>query len=210
MIHILIADDHPLFRKGVQKILETTPDLRIVGEAGDGCELLEALSRQKHVDLLLLDISMPGVSGVDVIERVRAVRPRLPVLIVSMHEEEQYALRALKSGCRGYVVKSGSPEELVGAVRAVLRGDRYLSAKIAQSLADYLSRDGQAEPHEALSNREYDILCRIAKGNTVGAIAGALHVSIKTVSTYKARICKKLHCKTNVDLARYAIEKKLV
>ncbi|MBN2352529.1 MAG: response regulator transcription factor [Spirochaetales bacterium] len=210
MIHIVIADDHPLFRKGVQKILDTTHELRITGEAGDGCELMQTLSRLKNIDLLLLDISMPGASGIELIEQVHAVRPRLPVLVVSMHEEEQYALRALKSGCRGYVVKSGSPEELIGAIRTVLRGDRYISARIAQNLAEYLARDAKKEPHENLSNREYDILCRIARGETVGGIASALNVSVKTVSTYKARICQKLHCKTNVELARYAIDKKLI
>ncbi len=210
MIHIVIADDHPLFRKGVQKILDTTPDLRITGEAGDGCELMETLARLKNIDLLILDISMPGSSGIDVLAQVHSLKPRLPVLVMSMHEEEQYALRALKSGCRGYVVKSGSPEELIGAIRTVLRGDRYISARIAQNLADYLARDAKADPHETLSNREYDILCRIARGNTIGAIAEALHVSVKTVSTYKTRICGKLHCKTNVELARYAIDKKLI
>jgi two-component system invasion response regulator UvrY len=210
MIHIVIADDHPLFRKGVQKILDTTPELRITGEAGDGGELMATLARLKNIDLLLMDISMPGTSGIEMIEQVHAVRPRLPVLVVSMHEEEQYALRALKSGCRGYVVKSGSPEELIGAIRTVLRGDRYISARIAQNLAEYLARDAKKEPHESLSNREYDILCRIAQGEAVGGIAAALNVSVKTVSTYKARICKKLHCKTNVELARYAIDKKLI
>jgi two-component system, NarL family, invasion response regulator UvrY len=210
MIRILIADDHPLFRKGVQKLMETTPDLRIAGEAADGSELVEKLASLKNINVLLLDVSMPGMSGLDVLPRVFALRPGLPVIIVSMHEEEQYAVRALKSGCRGYVMKSGAPEELITAVRTVSRGDRYLSLRIAQHMADYLSRDAQAEPHETLSNREYDILCRIARGEKIGGIADALHVSIKTVSTYKSRLCKKLGCTTNVDLARYALEKKLV
>jgi two-component system invasion response regulator UvrY len=210
VVNILIADDHQLFRKGVQKIMETTTDLRITAEAGDGCELMEKLTSLKNINVVLLDISMPGTSGIDMIDRIRSLQPRLPVLMVSMHEEEQYALRALKAGCRGYVLKSGSPEELVGAVRTVARGDRYISARIAGNLADYLARDGKPDPHETLSNREYDILCKIAAGDTVGHIALALHVSVKTVSTYKARLCKKLSCKTNVELARYAMEKKLV
>lgn len=210
MIRIMVADDHPLFRKGLQKLLESSADIRVIAEAGNGCELVEKLTALKDINLLLLDISMPGMSGLDALVQVRAIRPDLPVLVLSMHEEEQYALRALKSGCRGYIVKSGSPEELVMAVRTAFRGECYLSPKIARTLTDYLSRDTEKKPHEVLSNREYDILCRIAIGISLTEIANTLNVSIKTVSTYKSRILKKLACHSNAELVCYAMENKLI
>ncbi len=199
-----------MFRRGIKSILETTSNMRIVDEAGDGTELIGKLSGKTRFHVLLLDISMPGRSGIDLVSEIHAVRPEIPILILSMHEEEQYAVRALKTGCSGYVAKSSPPEELLDAIKKASMGEKYISERVAKNLADYISRDKDKKLHETLSNREYDILCYIAKGESLSEIGVTLNLSLKTVSTYKMRICKKLSCKNDAELTRYAIENKLV
>jgi two-component system invasion response regulator UvrY len=210
MIRVMIADDHVMFRRGIKSILDTTACIRISDEAGDGRELVEKLSGLQRVHVLLLDISMPGRSGIDLVGQIRALRPKLPIIILSMHEEEQYAVRALKTGCAGYLAKSSPPEELIDAIKRVSMGEKYISAKVAKNLADYISRDSNLKAHENLSNREYDILCSIARGKSLTEISSAFGLSLKTVSTYKMRVCKKLSCKNDADLTRYAIENGLM
>ncbi len=210
MINVMIADDHALFRRGIRAIFETTATVRIVEEAGNGAELVERLSRRSDLHVLLLDITMPGKSGIDLLRQIRSIKPELPVIVLSGHDNEQYAIRALKSGCSGYVVKSGPPEELVNAIMKVAKGERYLSQTIAENLAEYVSRGEKGKSHDVLSNREYDILCLIAKGKSISEIAESLNISQKTVSTYKKSICEKLSCKNDAELTRYAIENSLV
>jgi two-component system, NarL family, invasion response regulator UvrY len=210
MINVMIADDHAMFRRGIKSILETTSNMRIVDEANDGSELIEKLSQKKHFHVLLLDISMPGRSGIDLIAQIHAIRPELAILMLSMHEEEQYAVRALKTGSSGYIAKASPPEELIEAIVKVSMGEKYISSKVAKNLAEYISRDAGVKLHEKLSNREYDILCSIAKGSSLSEIGISLNLSLKTVSTYKMRICKKLSCKNDAELTRYALENGLV
>jgi two-component system invasion response regulator UvrY len=210
MINVMIADDHVMFRRGIKSILETTTNMRIVDEAGDGTELLVKLAGKTRIHVLLLDISMPGRSGIDLVGEIHTVRPDLPILILSMHEEEQYAIRALKSGCLGYVAKSSPPDELLDAIRKVSMGEKHISSRVAKNLADYISKDHDKNLHDLLSNREYDILCSISKGKSITEISASLGLSLKTVSTYKMRICKKLTCKNDAELTRYAIENGLV
>jgi two-component system, NarL family, invasion response regulator UvrY len=210
MTDVMIADDHVMFRRGIKSILETTGSLRMIDEAGDGRELLEKLTGKVRPHILLLDISMPGRSGIDLVAEVKAIRPDLPIIILSMYEEEQYAVRALKSGCSGYVAKSSPPEELIDAITRVSMGEKYISTKVAKNLADYISRDSGKKLHESLSNREYDVFCSIARGMSLTEISSSLNLSLKTVSTYKMRICKKLLCKNDAELTRYAITNGLV
>jgi two-component system invasion response regulator UvrY len=210
MINVMIADDHAMFRRGIKSILETTANMRIVDEANEGSELIEKLSQKKHIHVLLLDISMPGRSGIDLIAQIHLIRPELPILMLSMHEEEQYAVRALKTGSSGYIAKASPPEELIDAIVKVSMGEKFISSKVAKNLAEYISRDPGIKLHEKLSNREYDILCSIAKGSSLSEIGTSLNLSLKTVSTYKMRICKKLSCKNDAELTRYAIENGLV
>jgi two-component system invasion response regulator UvrY len=210
MINVMIADDHILLRRGIRSILDATSDMRIIEEAGDSAELVEKLSQKKEIQILLLDITMPGRSGIDMIQQIRSIRPDLRIIILSGHEDEQYAIRALKTGCNGYVIKSGSPEELIDAIGKVANGEKYISQKVAEELANYISRGEKGQPHESLSNREYDILCLIAQGKSMSEIGGSLNLSLKTVSMYKMSICKKLSCKNEAELTRYALEHSLI
>lgn len=194
MTRILIADDHAIVRRGLKQILEEEPGLEVQGEAQNAQEVLEYLRKQKW-DLVILDISMPGRSGLDVLCDLRMDYPSLPVLILSMHPEDQYALRVLKAGASGYLNKQSAPEELIHAVRKILSGGRYISETLADKLATGF--DGQAEQaaHEKLSDREYQVLLLIASGKTISEIAGMLSLSIKTVSTYRSR--NTLECSRN-------------
>ncbi|MBN1411743.1 MAG: response regulator transcription factor [Spirochaetales bacterium] len=210
MINVVIADDHEMFRKGIKSILETTSGIRIIQEARDGSELIQILSGKERVHVLLLDISMPGRSGLDLITEIHTVRRDLPIIILSMHEEEQYAVRAFKTGCKGYIAKSSPPEELIDAIKRVSMGEKYVSSKVAGNLADYISREPGSKPHENLSNREYEVFCMIAKGIPLSKIGDSLNLSVKTVSTYKTRVCEKLGLKNDAELTRYAIENNLV
>lgn len=209
MIRVLIADDHPIVREGVKKILTGDPDVTVMGEAGSGGEALEAVRREPF-DVVLLDISMPGMSGMDALKHIKAEQPGLPVLIYSVHPEEQYAVRALRAGASGYLTKDSVPDELLQAVRTAFSGKKYVSQSLAQILASELDAATDRHPHESLSDREYQVLLMIARGKTVSEIAEAIHLSVKTVSTYRARILEKMRMKNNSELTYYTIQNKLI
>lgn len=208
-IRILIADDHPIVREGYKKILMSQPDMDVTGEAGNGQEVLD-LIQKKDFDLILLDISMPGRSGLEILKELKGRKPHLPVMILSIYPEEQYAIRALKAGASGYLTKASAPEELISAIRKVSRGGKYISSSLAEKLAYELDGDAEKAPHETLSDWEYQILLMIASGKTVSDIAEEMCLSVKTVSTYRSRILDKMKLKNNAELTTYAIRNKLV
>ena len=209
MIRVLVADDHALFRRGVGQVVGGEPDMAIVGEAADAQELL-ALARGQHCDVIVLDISMPGRSGLDALEEIRKERPTLPVVVLTVHPEDQYAVRALKKGAAGYLTKEAVPEELVAAIRKVVSGGKYLIGSVAERLAFRVATDHERPLHEGLSDREYHVMSLIASGRSVSEIAGELSLSVKTVSTYRARVLRKMNMKTNAELIRYAVHNQLV
>ena len=209
MIKILIADDHPIVRKGLREIIEETPGMKVIDEASNGQEVLEKVSR-KNFDVVLLDISMPGRSGLDILRDIKRQEPKLVVLVLSMHPEEQYAVQALKEGASGYLTKKSAPDELLTALRKVSSGGKYVSSSLAEKLAYALEKNGEKPLHETLSVREYEVMCLIASGKTVTEIARELFLSSKTISTYRARILEKMRMKNNAQLVRYAIKNRLV
>ena len=209
MTKIIIADDHPIVRAGMKQIISEASDLMVADEADDGRKLLSKI-REEHFDVVILDITMPHMDGLDVLKQLKIEKPKLPVIVLSMHPEDQYALRVLKAGASGYVTKSSAPDELINAIRKVRRGGKYISATIAERLAFQLDADFEEMPHEALSDREYQVLCLLASGKTVTEIADELALSVKTVSTYRARILEKMDMKNNAELIHYAIQNKLV
>ena len=209
MLRILIADDHPLFRRGLKQIITETSDMVVADEAADGREALSKAETGDY-DVLLLDITMPFKNGVDVLSQLKNERPTLPVLMLSMHPEEQYAVRVLRAGASGYLTKESAPEELVAAIRKVSTGGKYVSASLAERLASIVQSDGEALPHETLSHREHQVMCLIASGKTVSEAARELSLSVKTISTYRAHILEKLKMKNNAELMRYAIKNQLV
>ena len=209
MVRLLIVDDHPLVRRGIVEVLaEAFPGGTIV-EASDEAETLSALFDGTW-DLVVLDLSLPGRTGLDVLKEIRSARPRLPVLILSTYPEEQFAARALRGGASGYLNKGTPPEVLVSAVRKVLAGGKYISVSMGESLADDLGHDFSKPLHECLSDREYDVMLRIGSGKSVGEIAEEIHLSVKTISTYRARILQKMHMKNNADLTQYCMRGELV
>ena len=206
---VLIADDHAVFRRGLRETLAEAFSRVTFGEAGTALETLEHVRRQDW-DVVILDISMPGKSGLDILDDLKRLRPRLPILLLSMHPEQQFARRALKSGAAGYLTKDSVTEELKEAVKKIVGGGRYVSATLAEKLALDL-REGADKPlHELLSDREFQVLRMIASGKTVKDIAEELSLSVKTVSTYRARILEKTGMKTNAELIRYALQTHLV
>jgi two-component system, NarL family, invasion response regulator UvrY len=202
MIKILVADDHAIVRSGLKQIVDDTPDIEFAGEAMDGRELLAKLSKDKY-DVVVLDISMPGQNGIDVLRQVKSLYPELPVLILSMHPEDQYAVRALRAGAAGYLTKESATDELISAIRKIYKGGNYVSAGLAEKLALDLIVDTSKPPHELLSDREFQVLRMIAGGKTIKDIAAALYLSPKTVSTYRSRVLEKMRMKNNEDLLRY-------
>lgn len=209
MIRVLIADDHPIVRQGLKQILSQEPEFSVCGEAQTSQDVLDLIRKQSW-DVVILDISMPGRGGLDVLKDIKRERPKLPVLILSMHPEDQYAIRALRAGASGYVTKESAPEELVSAVRKIIRGGKYISPTLAERLALEIEAPTEKPPHELLSDREYQVLVMIASGKTVSQIADELSLSVKTISTYRARLLEKMKMKTNAELTHYAIENKLV
>ena len=209
MIKVLIADDHPIVRQGLRQILKETSDIAVAGEAGNGPDTLSAVSKTDY-DVVLLDLSMPGRSGLDILQQLKIEKPALRVLILSTYPEEQYAVRALKDGASGYLTKSSAPDELVTAIRKVARGGKYVSATLAEKLAFDLSVDSQKPLHETLSDREYQVMCMIASGKMAKEIAGELSLSVKTISTYRTRILEKMQMKNNAEITLYAIKQGLV
>ncbi len=209
MIKLLVADDHAIVRKGIEQIIEETADIVVADQACNGQEVLEKILKNDY-DVVLLDIAMPGRDGLEILKEVKNHRPKLNVLMLSMYPEEQYAVRALRSGASGYLTKESAPDELVAAIRKVSSGNKYVSESLAEALASELSNRGGQPLHRKLSDREYRIMCMIASGKKQMEIADELALSIKTVSTYRARLLKKMNMKTNSEITRYAIENKLV
>jgi two-component system, NarL family, invasion response regulator UvrY len=209
MIRLLIVDDHPLVRRGIVEVLAEAFPGGTIAEAGDGAEALNALFDETW-DLVVLDLSLPGRTGLDLLKEIRSARPRLPVLILSTYPEEQFAARALRGGASGYLHKGNPPEVLVSAIRKVLAGGKYVSVGVGESLATDLDRDFSRPLHECLSDREYDVMLRIGSGKAVGEIAEEIHLSVKTISTYRARILQKMHMKNNAELTQYCMREELV
>jgi len=209
VIRILIADDHAILRRGLKEILVRELEGAVCGEAKDAAETFARI-QEGGWDLLILDITMSGRSGLDVLRDLKAAHPKLPVLVLSMHPEDQYAKRVLRAGASGYVSKGSAPEELLKAIRKVLAGGRYVSAALAEKLASDLSEDTGRPVHEALSDREFEVLRMIGAGKTVSQIAGDLHLGVTTVSTYRARILEKMHMATSAELMHYALHTRLI
>jgi DNA-binding NarL/FixJ family response regulator len=208
-IKILIADDHPIVRAGFKQVISDMPDMLVADEAGNGQEVLN-LIRKKDYDLVLLDISMPGRSGLEILKDLKSEKPKLPVLILSIYPEEQYAIRALRAGASGYMTKASAPNELILAIRKISEGGKYISASLAEKLAYYLDGDAAKPPHETLSDREYQVMLMIASGKTVTEIANELCLSVKTISTYRTHILEKMKMKNNAEITLYAVQNKLV
>lgn len=209
MIRILVADDHGVVRKGLRQIVADSPDMKITGEAGTGQEALE-LVRSGSFDLVILDIAMPGQSGLDILRELRVEAPDLRVIILSMYSEEQYAIRSFRDGASAYLTKGTPPEELVLAIRTVASGKRYITPSVADRLATYVEDGSQRSPHETLSDREMQILVLIGSGKQVSDIAEELNLSVKTVSTYRSRVLLKMSMETNAQLIKYSIQHGLV
>lgn len=209
MIRVLVADDHPIVREGLRQILSDTDDIIIVGEADSGQAVLE-FTTAHHYDVILLDISMPGRDGLEVLRELKQQKPKLPVLILSMYPEEHYAVRVLRGGASGYLTKSSAPDELISAIRKVASGRKYISPNLAERLTYELDRDSDRPIHEVLSDREYQVMHMIAIGRSVKEIAEELELSVKTVSTYRARILTKMNMKNNAEIVLYAVQNKLV
>jgi DNA-binding NarL/FixJ family response regulator len=209
MLKVLIADDHAVVRHGLKQIVERGFGAAAFGEAADAQEALQQI-RKHPWDIAILDVLMPGRSGLDIIKEVKQLRPKLPVVVLSMYAEHQYAERALKSGASGYITKDRAPEELVEAIKRVLENGLYVSPSFAEQLALQLKHEAEPSPHEALSDREYEVFRLIASGTKPNQIAKVLHLSVKTVSTYRERIMAKMQFKSTAELIRYAITNKLV
>lgn len=209
MIKILIADDHAIVRKGLKQILAETPDMVVAGEAHNGQELLDKV-RGHQWDVVVLDISMPGRGGLDILKQLKGERPKLPVLMLTIHPEDQYAVRVLRAGASGYLTKESAPDHLVEAIRKVARGGKYISPHLAEKLAFNLESLSEKPPHEALSDREFQVLRFIASGKTVKEIGEEFSLSVKTISTYRTRILEKMKMRNNAELTHYAIQQKLV
>lgn len=207
-INVLIADDHAIVRQGLKQILSETEDLHVAGEADDGAEALQ-LARQQSWDVILLDVTMPNRNGIDTLKQLKREFPKLPVLILSMHPEEQYAVRAIQSGASGYLTKQSAPEQLVTAIRQVARGKKYISPTLAEKLAGVVA-GGDRSPMEKLADRELEVLRLIASGKTLVQVADALNIAVQTVSTYRARILEKLQLESTAEMIRFGIEHGLV
>jgi DNA-binding NarL/FixJ family response regulator len=209
LIRIVLADDHTIVREGLKQLLQAADGLEIAGEARDGHEAMKAV-RELDFDLLLLDMSMPGKSGIELIKQVRAEKPKLRILILSMHEERQYAIRAIRAGASGYLTKESASRQLVEAIRKVASGGAFISAEVAEQLALGAMPDAKGALHESLSDREFQVFRMLAEGKSVSDIAERLHLSVKTVSTHKANILQKMRMETVGDLIRYALAHRLV
>jgi len=209
MIRILIADDHAILREGLKHILAEGSDVTVAAEASTGQEVLEKIRNDKY-DMVLLDISMPGMSGLEVLKQLKIEKPKLPVLVLSMHPEEQYAVRALRAGASGYLTKESAPDELITAIRKISQGRKYITSSLAERIAFEMEIDSEKPLHDILSDREYQVLRLIAAGKTIKQIAEELSLSIKTVSTYRTRIMEKMKMKTNAELMHYAIKHQLL
>ena len=209
MIRVLVVDDHPIVREGLKQILSDTEDILVVDEADSGQAVLSSAARSNFY-VVLLDISMPGRDGLEVLRELKQQKPKLPVLILSMYPEEHYAVRVLRAGASGYLTKSSAPDELISAIRKVASGRKYISSTLAERLTYELDRDADRPMHEVLSDREYQVMHMISTGKSVKEIAEALGLSVKTVSTYRSRIMEKMNMKNNAEIVLYAVQNKLI
>ena len=209
MINVLVADDHALIRKGLKQILDDTEDLRVTGEAETGMQAINMALKNAY-DLVLLDISMPDKNGIDVLKQIKLNKPKLPVLMLSMHREDQYAMRTIKVGASGYLNKQSAPAQLVTAIRQVASGRKYISNELAELLANDMDQDHQELPHTYLSNREHQTLCLLASGKSLSEMADIMSLSVKTVSVYRARMLEKMQLRNNAEAIHYAIDHHLV
>jgi len=209
VIRILIADDHTVVREGLKQIISETHDMTVADEAVDGHEVLNKALRDDY-DVVVLDITMPGINGLDVLKQIKAQKPKLPILVLSMHPEEQYALRVLKAGASGYLTKESASEELVQAIKAASAGRKYITPSLGEKLAYFLGTDAEQLPHELLSDREYQVMCMITSGKTLKEISERLFLSPKTVSIYRARILEKMKMKSNTEIISYALQHNLL
>ena len=209
MLKVLIADDHAVVRQGLKNILLNEDSKALFGEAESGADVMELAGKQKW-DIVIMDISMPGRNGLEVLKDMKRDYKELPVLVLSAHPEDQYAIRALRSGASGYITKASAPDELVKAIQKIISGETYISSDLARQIPLYLNPEVQQAPHERLSDREYQVLCMMASGKTVKQISVELSLSVKSISTYRTRILEKTGMKTNAELIHYAIEHKLV
>ena len=209
MIRALISDDHAVVRRGVRELLAESPEAITTGEASTGQETLERI-RSEQWDVVVLDINLPDGNGLDFLQQVKGEFPRLPVLILTMYAEEQFAMRALRAGASGYITKQGAPEELIGAIRKVVGGGRYVSPALAERLVLLADPNSARPPHEALSDREFQVFRMLASGRTVSEAGEALHLSVKTVSTYRTRILTKMSLRTNAELTVYAVRNGII
>ena len=209
MIRIIIVDDHAVVRRGLKQILDETLDLVVADEASSGYELLDK-ARKNEYDVVLLDISMPGIDGLDTLKELKNIKPNLPVLIFTIYPEDQYAVRVLKAGASGYINKESEPEKLIDAIRKVSQGGKYISPYLAELLAFNLDVAGQMPLHEKLSDREFQVMCMIASGKKVKEIAEKLSLSINTINTYRNRILEKMDMSSNVEITHYALKNQLI
>ena len=209
MIKIFIADDHEIVREGLKQIVGDTSNMVIAGEASNGHEVLSKVLKNDY-DVVVLDISMPGINGLDVLKQIKSQKPKLPILVLTMHPEEQYAVRVLRAGASGYLTKESASDELITAIRKVSTARKYVSSSLAEKLAFGLEFDSKKPLHETLSDREYQVMCMIASAKTVKEIAEELFLSAKTISTYRTRILEKMNLKNNAELTHYAIKHGLV
>jgi two-component system invasion response regulator UvrY len=205
MIRLLIADDHAIFREGLKHILEEHPDIVVADEAGNGQEVLEKVWKNDY-GMVLLDIGMPGMPAIEVLKQIKNERPRLPVLVLSMYPEDQYAVRFIRAGASGYLTKESAPDELITAIRKITAGRKYITSSIAEKLADEVEPDAGKPAHHSLSDREFEVFRLIASGKTVKEIGDSLSLSVKTISTYRTRILEKMKMKTNAELMHYALK----
>ena len=205
MIRVLIADDHAVVREGLKQIVTESADMTIAGEASNGHEVLD-LARTRDCDVVLLDLAMPGKDGLDTLKELRLLRPELPVMILSVYPEDQYAVRLLRAGAAGYLTKESAPEELVTAIRKVSRGGRYVSETLGEQLALLLDSGTDRPPHETLSDREFRVMIMLASGKTVTEVADALCLSVKTISTYRSRALVKMNMRNNAEFSFYAVK----
>ena len=209
MTRVLVADDHDVVRRGLGQIIAETMDLEVGAEASNGADVL-SLIQDDEFDAVVLDINMPGMDGLDTLKQLRSLRPDMPVLVLSMHSEEEYAVRVLKAGASGYMNKESAADELVTALRKIASGGKYMSSEVAECLLNHVNSRGDGPLHTSLSDREFQVLCLIASGKTVSEIGDQLSLSVKTISTYRARILDKMNMNNNAELTHYAIKNELV